>query len=109
LLGDGDKAIEIVYFEGKNILFWANYRSQGRTKKLFYRHNTTNDPTKAGPLSFVLFESSFTSVSTVNMGHPTLVSLAITYVVLTIQTPTESPFKAPPRVSIAVLMSCSRL
>ncbi len=31
-----------------------------------------------GPFSFVLFESSFTSVSTVSRGHPSLVSLGIT-------------------------------
>jgi hypothetical protein len=94
LLGDGDKAIETVYNEEKNILFWANYRSQGKTKKLFYRHNKTNDPTKAGPLSFVLFESPFTSVSTVNMGHPTLVSLASALF---------SPFKLRQRVPLKPL------
>ncbi len=33
---------------------------------------------KEGPLSFVLFESLFTSVSTVSWGHPSLVSLATT-------------------------------
>jgi hypothetical protein len=35
-------------------------------------------PTKDGSLSFVLFESPFTSVSTIRMGHPYLVSLAPT-------------------------------
>ncbi len=40
----------------------------------------TVKPTKKGPLSFVLFESPFTSVSApsaVVMAHPSLVSLAI--------------------------------
>jgi hypothetical protein len=35
--------------------------------------------TKEGPLSFVLFESPFTSVSTVSMGHPSPVSLHVTF------------------------------
>jgi hypothetical protein len=35
-----------------------------------------NEPTKEGPLSFVLFEFPFTSVSTDNRGHPSPVSLA---------------------------------
>ncbi len=34
-----------------------------------------NEPTKRRPLSFVLFESPFTSVSTVSRGYPSLVSL----------------------------------
>jgi hypothetical protein len=34
-----------------------------------------NKPTKKGSLSFVLFESPFTSVSIVSRGHPSLVSL----------------------------------
>jgi hypothetical protein len=54
LLGDGDKGIEIVYGE-KNIL---------------YRHNKPNESTKKGPLSVVLFESPFTSVSTSQQGPP---------------------------------------
>ncbi len=38
-----------------------------------------NEPTKVGPVSFVLFESPFTSVSTVSRSHPSLVSL-ITFI-----------------------------
>jgi hypothetical protein len=45
-----------------------------KDKNLFYRHYEPNEPTKAGPLSFVLFESPFTSVSTVSRAHPSLVS-----------------------------------
>ncbi len=36
-----------------------------------------NEPTKEEPLSFVLFESPFASVSTVSKGHPSLVSLVL--------------------------------
>ncbi len=34
-----------------------------------YRNDKPNEPTKEGALSFVLFESPFTSVSTVSRGH----------------------------------------
>jgi hypothetical protein len=34
-----------------------------------------NEPTKKGPISFVLYESPFTTVSKVSRGHPSLVSL----------------------------------
>ena len=46
-----------------------------RNKNIFYRHDTPNEPTKEVPLSIVLFESPFTSVSRVSRGHPSLVSL----------------------------------
>ncbi len=59
---------------GKNILYWADSSCQG--KKKFSCIGTTsptnhprNDP------SFVLFESPFTSVSTVSSSHPSPVSL----------------------------------
>ncbi len=32
LLGDGDKGMEIAEGEGKNIFYWADYSSQGRTE-----------------------------------------------------------------------------
>jgi hypothetical protein len=38
------------------------------------RHYKPNEPTKKGQRSYVLFEPLFTSVSTVNRGHPSLVS-----------------------------------
>jgi hypothetical protein len=44
-------------------------------KKLFYRHDKPNKPTKEGSLSFL---SPFASVSTVIRGHASLVSLAPT-------------------------------
>jgi hypothetical protein len=49
-----------------------------QNKNLWYRHDEPNEPTKKEPLSFVLFESPFTSVSTVRRGHPSLVSLDVT-------------------------------
>ncbi len=61
LLSDGDKGIEIVYGE---------LEQPGCRQK-----SKPNKPTKEGPLSFVLFESPFTSVSTVSSGHPSLISL----------------------------------
>jgi hypothetical protein len=68
-----------VYGVENNILYWADFSSQGRTK--IYCNDTTsitNETTKEGPLSFVLFEPPFTSVSTVNRGHIFLVSLGLT-------------------------------
>jgi hypothetical protein len=63
LLGDGDKGIEKVYGEEKKkILFWADLSDM------------PNEPTKKVPLSFFLFESPFTSVSTVSRGHPSSLS-----------------------------------
>jgi hypothetical protein len=51
-------------------------KSNGRGKKgsslLFLSHNK---PTKEGPLSFVLFDSPFTSVSTGSRGHPSIIFL----------------------------------
>ncbi len=47
-------------------------------KNLLYRYNKANEPTKKGPLSFVLFESPFTSVS----GATPLYSLSDYYSIL---------------------------
>ncbi len=46
-----------------------------QNKNFMYRLDKPNEPNKEGSLSFVLFESPFTSVSTVSRGHPSLVSL----------------------------------
>jgi hypothetical protein len=51
-----------------------------QNKNLLYRHYKPNEPTKKRPLSFVLFESLFTSVSTVSRGQPSLVSLVFTFI-----------------------------
>jgi hypothetical protein len=47
----------------------------GEEKSVLYLARQAYEPTKKGPLSFVLFESPFTSVSTVSRGHLSLVSL----------------------------------
>ncbi len=39
LLGARDKGIEIVYGGGKNILYWVDQSSKGRTKNLLYGHD----------------------------------------------------------------------
>jgi hypothetical protein len=38
-------------------------------KNLLYRHDDLDEPIKEGPLSFVLFESPFASVSTVSRSY----------------------------------------
>jgi hypothetical protein len=58
----------------KNILYWADERPW-QNKNLLYRHGKPNESTKKEPVSFVLFESPFTSVSTVSRVHCSLLSL----------------------------------
>jgi hypothetical protein len=71
ILCDGNKGSEILYGEEKNILYLADYRSQGmQNKNISYRHTKPRETTKIGPLSFVLFESPFSSVSTVFLWPP---------------------------------------
>ncbi len=67
LLGDGVKVIEIVYGEGK-LFCTGPTRAAKAGEKSFVPARQANEPTKEGPLSFVLFESPFTSVSTVGRG-----------------------------------------
>jgi hypothetical protein len=59
-----------------NLYVLGDLGSQGRTKISF---TGTGSPIKEGPLSLVLFDSPFTSVSTVSRGHPFLVSLVVHY------------------------------
>jgi hypothetical protein len=74
LLGDRNKGIEIVY--GGEIYFLLDRLEQpGQNKNLLYWHDMPKESTKKGSLSFVLFESPFTSFSTVSRGHPSLISL----------------------------------
>jgi hypothetical protein len=63
LLADWDKEIEIVCDEKKNILYRADYRAPKAEQKSLVC-DKPNEPAKKGSLSFVLFESPFTSVST---------------------------------------------
>ncbi len=67
---------------GNNVRWGKKYFVLGRLeqprqdKNLLYRHDKPNQTIEEKPLSFVLFESSFTSVSTVaGATHPALVSL----------------------------------
>jgi hypothetical protein len=60
--------------EEKNILYWPT-REAKADQNLLYRHDKPNDPTKKEPISFVHFETPFTSVSTFSRGHPSLFSL----------------------------------
>jgi hypothetical protein len=50
LLGGGDKGIETVCGEEKNILYWADWSSQGKTKSLVpaRQDQQTNQPARAG-------------------------------------------------------------
>jgi hypothetical protein len=73
-LGDGDKVIEIVYGDGEMSLL----ERPKQKKNLLYYHDKLNEPIKEAPLSFVLFDFPFTSVSTVSRGHhSSLVSVAM--------------------------------
>jgi hypothetical protein len=69
LLGYGDKKLKYLYDEEKNI---CTVEQPRQNKNLWYRHEKPNKPTKEGPISFVLFESPFTSVSTVSSVHSSL-------------------------------------
>jgi hypothetical protein len=73
-MGSGDKWIEIVCDEEKKYLVIVRLEEP---RQNMYRHDKPYKPTKEGPLSVVLFEFPFTSVSTVSRGHRSLVSLAI--------------------------------
>jgi hypothetical protein len=61
----------------QSVIKWSlTTKEEQRTDRIKVPCIRTTEPTKEGPLSFVLFESPFTSVSTVSRGHPSLVSLA---------------------------------
>jgi hypothetical protein len=61
--GNVDKGIEIVYGEEEKYFVLGRLVQPRQNKNLLYRHDKPNEPIKKGPLSFVLFESLFTSVS----------------------------------------------
>ncbi len=74
--------------EKKNILYWVTRAAKAGLKSLVSAHDETNEPTKEGPLSFVHFESPFTSVSTVSRGHPSLVRrLYLSFIILSVSMP----------------------
>jgi hypothetical protein len=77
LLGGWDLRVKN-YLEQRN---WSNVRrgknyfvglleQPMQNKNILYQHDKANEPTKKGPLSFVFFESPFTSVSTVSREPP---------------------------------------
>jgi hypothetical protein len=67
-----------VYGEEK-IICSRPTRAAKAGQNLMYKHDKPNEPTKESPLSFVLFRSPFTSVSTVSRGHHSLVSLLLAW------------------------------
>jgi hypothetical protein len=72
LLGDVDKGIEIMYGEEKIFCTGLARAAKAAQKSLLPARQA--QPTKEGHLSFVLFESPFTSVSTVSRGYASLFS-----------------------------------
>jgi hypothetical protein len=71
---------ELKWFTVRKKLICTGLEQRRQNKNLLYWQNKPNKPTKEGPLLFVLFESPFTSVSTVSRDHPSLVSLMRTLV-----------------------------
>jgi hypothetical protein len=62
----------------RNKIFYIGpTRAAKAEKNLVYRQDKPNGPNTEGPLAFVLFESQFTSVSSVSRGHPSLFSLLV--------------------------------
>ncbi len=64
---------------GKKYFVLGKLEQLRQDKNPFYLLDKPKEPTKEGLLSFVLFESPFTSVSTVSRSHPSLVSLFTCY------------------------------
>ncbi len=60
-----------MYSEDKNILYWPTSAAKTEQKSLVPARRRTTQ----GPLSFLLVETPFTSVSTVSRSHPSLVYL----------------------------------
>jgi hypothetical protein len=75
LLFDWGKGNEIVYGEGKKKFVLGRLEQPRQNKNLLYRQDKSNEPNTEGPLSFVLFEPPFTSISIISKGHPSLVFL----------------------------------
>jgi hypothetical protein len=59
----------------KNYFVLGRLEQPRQDQNLLYCHDEPSKPTKEGPLSYVLLESPFVSVSAVSRGHPSLVSL----------------------------------
>jgi hypothetical protein len=76
LAGRWGKMIVIVYGEEKCVVL-GRLEQPRQEKSILYWHDNPRETTKKGLLSFVFFESPFTSVSTVSRGHPPIVSLGL--------------------------------
>jgi hypothetical protein len=63
-----------VYGEEKNFAL-RRLEQPMQDKNILCLYDKPNQPTKEGPLSYVLLEPPFASVSTVSRGHPLLASL----------------------------------
>jgi hypothetical protein len=70
LPGDGDKGIEKEFSEEKIFSTGLTKAARAEQKSLVTGHDKHNKSTKEGPFSFVLFETPFTSVSTVSRWPP---------------------------------------
>jgi hypothetical protein len=64
--------MKIVGSEEKKCFVLGQLEQPRQDKILLYRNDKPKGTTKEGPLSFVLFESPFTSFSTVIRGYPSL-------------------------------------
>jgi hypothetical protein len=60
---------ELVYDERNKYFVLGQLEQPRQDKKLLYQQDKPNEPIQEGPVSFVLVESQFTSVSTVSRGH----------------------------------------
>ncbi len=67
MLGDRDKGVEVVSGEEKKYFVLGRLEQPMQNKNFLYRHDKPKEPTKEEPYSFVLFESLFTSVSTIEI------------------------------------------
>ncbi len=62
-------------WRGKKTLYWVALSSQGKTNISCTDTMSPTEPSKEGPLPYVLLESPFASVSAVSRAHPSVVSL----------------------------------
>jgi hypothetical protein len=81
LLVDGDKGLTKYTVRKKYFVLGRPEQPRHATIFCYVMTSPTNQPRKdQGPLSFVLTESPFTSVSAVSRGHPSLVSPSLAYI-----------------------------
>jgi hypothetical protein len=72
LLGDLNKGIEIVHTFGKKYFVPDRLEHSRQNRNLLYWHGKPNEPNKEDLLSFVLFESPFTTISAGSTPPPSL-------------------------------------